>query len=144
MPEWLDGIHLAALAIGLAGGAFGGLLGVGGGTLYVPAMVLLLGTPQHVAQGVSLVVIIPTAISATITNTRNGYVHREVALWVTPFSVVAALGGAWLAGELSGSTLSRVFGVMVLYVGIRTLYTTWRAAQREAALRRAEGAEPAS
>ena len=144
MPEWLDGTLLAALAIGLAGGAFGGLLGVGGGTLYVPAMVLLLGTPQHVAQGVSLVVIIPTAISATVTNLKNGYVHREVAMWVTPFSVLAALGGAWLAGQLAGATLSRVFGVMVLYVGTRTLITTWRAARREAASTAAEAAEPAS
>ena len=142
MPDWLDGTLVAALLIGLAGGAFGGLLGVGGGTLYVPAMVLLLGTPQHVAQGVSLVVIIPTAISATVTNLRNGYVHRDVALWVTPFSVIAALGGAWLAGELAGATLSRVFGVMVLYVGTRTLFTTWRAARHEAALA-APDAEPA-
>lgn len=126
----LDGSLLAALLIGLAGGSFGGLLGIGGGTLYVPALVLLLGEPQHVAQGVSLVVIIPTAISATVTNLRGDLVDLEVARWVTPFAVLAALFAAWLAGQLEGDTLSRVFGVVVLYVGSRTLYTTWRAGRR--------------
>jgi uncharacterized membrane protein YfcA len=117
---------VAALLIGLFGGAFGGLLGVGGGTLYVPALVLLLGVEQHVAQGVSLVVIVPTAISATYSNLRHGYVDGVVAKWVTPFAVPAALLGAWIAGQLGAHELSRIFGVMVLYVGARTLIVTLR------------------
>jgi len=129
----LDGSVIAALLIGLAGGAFGGLLGIGGGTLFVPALVLLLGEEQHVAQGVSLVVIIPTAISATTANLRGGLVDLEVAKWVTPFAVGAALLAAWVAGQIGADTLSRVFGVVVLYVGSRTLYTTWRAGRRAAA-----------
>jgi uncharacterized membrane protein YfcA len=129
----IDGSVVAALLIGLAGGAFGGLLGIGGGTLFVPALVLLLGEEQHLAQGVSLVVIIPTAISATTANLRGGLVDLEVAKWVTPFAVAAAFLGARLAGELGADTLSRVFGVVVLYVGTRTLYTTWRAGRRASA-----------
>ncbi|MEZ4501989.1 MAG: sulfite exporter TauE/SafE family protein [Dehalococcoidia bacterium] len=129
----LDGSVIAALLIGLAGGAFGGLLGIGGGTLFVPALVLLLGEEQHVAQGVSLVVIIPTAISATTANLRGGLVDLEVAKWVTPFAVGAALLAAWVAGQIGADTLSRVFGVVVLYVGSRTLFTTWRAGRRAAA-----------
>lgn len=123
---------VAALLIGLVGGAFGGLLGIGGGTLYVPALVLLLGVQQHVAQGVSLVVIVPTAVSATVSNARHGLVDREVALWVTPFAVLLALAGAALAGQLAGDTLSRIFGVVVIYVGGRTVLTTWRAMRLEA------------
>ncbi len=115
-----------ALLIGLAGGTFGGLLGIGGGTLFVPALVLIMGQDQHVAQGISLMVIIPTAISATIANLRRGYVDREVATWVAPVAVVFALGGAIVAGQLDGTTLSRVFGVVVLYVGSRSLYTNWK------------------
>jgi len=115
-----------ALLIGLAGGTFGGLLGIGGGTLFVPALVLIVGEEQHIAQGVSLVVIVPTAISATIANLRRGYVDKQVAAWVTPAAVVLALGGAFIAGKLDGPTLSRVFGVVVVYVGSRSLYTNWR------------------
>ena len=119
---------IIALLIGLAGGTFGGLLGIGGGTLFVPALVLILGEDQHVAQGISLVVIVPTALSATIANLRRGYVDKQVATWVTPAAVVLALGGAFVAGQLEGDTLSRVFGVVVLYVGSRSLYTNWKKA----------------
>ncbi|MDA0353544.1 MAG: sulfite exporter TauE/SafE family protein [Chloroflexi bacterium] len=117
---------LVALLIGLAGGTFGGLLGIGGGTLYVPALVLILGQDQRVAQAVSLVVIIPTAISATTANLRGGYVDKEVALLVTPAAVLLALGGGFLAGEIPSEWLSRIFGVVVLYVGTRSLLKNWR------------------
>jgi hypothetical protein len=129
----MSGDVVVALLIGLAGGTFGGLLGIGGGTLFVPALVLILGEDQHVAQGVSLVVIVPTAMSATAANLRRGYVDREVAAWVTPAAVALALGGAFLAGRIEGETLSRIFGVVVVYVGSRSLYSSWRAGRAERA-----------
>lgn len=128
---------IAVALIGLVGGAASGLLGVGGGTLFVPAMVLILGKEQHLAQGVSLVVIIPTAISATLTNLKGGYVDVETAKWVTPLAIAFALVGGYVAGLLDGDTLSRIFGVVVLYVGTRTLFTTWRTIRRERATERA-------
>jgi uncharacterized protein len=127
---------IITLLIGFVGGAAGGLLGIGGGTLFVPAMVLILGEQQHVAQGVSLVVIIPTALSATYTNVRRGFVDVDIAKWVTPPAVLLAFGGAYVAGLLDASTLSRIFGVVVLYVGGRTLYTTSRAILRDRAAAR--------
>jgi len=117
---------VVALLIGLAGGTFGGLLGIGGGTLYVPALVLIMGQDQRVAQGVSLMVIVPTAISATATNLRAGLVDSQVALWVTPAAVLLALGGGALAGEIPDQWLSRIFGVVVLYVGTRSLLRNWK------------------
>ena len=112
-----------ALLIGVAGGIAGGLLGIGGGTLYVPALVLILGVEQNVAQGVSLAAIIPTAISATATNLRHGYVDGRLVATVVPAAIVLALVGASIAGKLDNDTLSRIFGVIVLYVGSRTLFT---------------------
>lgn len=136
----MDADLVIGLLIGLVGGAFGGLLGIGGGTLFVPAMVLILGTDQHVAQGVSLVVIIPTALSATQANLRRGFVDIQASKWVTPFAVLLAFAGAFVAGLLEGDVLSRIFGVIVVYVGGRTLVTTWLAIRRERAMRAAEGA----
>jgi len=124
----IDGDIVTALLIGLAGGTFGGLLGIGGGTLFVPALVLILGQEQHTAQGISLVVIIPTAMSATAANLKRGYVDEQVAMWVAPVAVLFALTGAVIAGQLEGDTLSRVFGIVVLYVGSRSLYTNWKKA----------------
>ena len=117
---------LGALAIGLAGGVAGGLLGIGGGTLYVPALVLFLGVEQQLAQGISLAAVIPTAISATTANLRRGYVDGRLAATVTPAAIVLAVVGARIAGELDSETLSRIFGVVVLYVGGRTLFSIWR------------------
>jgi uncharacterized membrane protein YfcA len=124
---------VGALLIGLVGGIAGGLLGIGGGTLYVPALVLLLGVEQQVAQGISLAAIIPTAISATTANLRRGYVDGRLAAAVVPAALVLALLGARIAGELDDDTLSRIFGVVVLYVGGRTLYTVGRRWRRERA-----------
>lgn len=118
---------IIALLIGLAGGTFGGLLGIGGGTLYVPALVLIMGQDQRVAQGVSLLVIIPTAISATATNARAGLIDHQVALWVTPAAVIFAFGGGVLAREIPDEWLGRIFGVVVLYVGTRSLLKNWKA-----------------
>lgn len=123
---------LGALLIGVAGGIAGGLLGIGGGTLYVPALVLLLGVEQHLAQGISLAAVIPTAISATTANLRRGYVDGRLAATVTPAALVLALLGARIAGELDSDTLSRIFGVVVLYVGGRTLFSLWRQRRRAA------------
>lgn len=122
----IDSDIIIALLIGLAGGTFGGLLGIGGGTLFVPALVLVMSQDQHTAQGISLVVIIPTAMSATAANLKRGYVDKQVALWVTPVAILLAIAGAQIAGELDGQTLSRIFGVVVLYVGSRSLYTNWK------------------
>ena len=124
----IDDDIVTALLIGLAGGTFGGLLGIGGGTLFVPALVLIMGEEQHTAQGISLVVIIPTAMSATAANLKRGYVDKQVVLWVAPVAVLFALAGAFIAGQLEGDTLSRVFGIVVLYVGSRSLYTNWKKA----------------
>ena len=112
---------LGALLIGLVGGAAGGLLGIGGGTVFVPGLVLLLGVEQHTAQGISLAVIIPTSLSATAANLGSGRIAWRTAAWVTPGAVVCAVGGAALAGALAGDTLSRIFGLVVIYVGGRTL-----------------------
>ena len=95
----------------------------------MPALVLLMGQDQRVAQGVSLMVIIPTALSATATNLRAGLVDSQVALWVTPAAVVLALSGGFVAGEIADEWLSRIFGVVVLYVGTRSLLKNWRAPQ---------------
>jgi uncharacterized membrane protein YfcA len=123
---------IGALLIGLAGGIAGGLLGIGGGTVFVPALVLLLDVQQHTAQGVSLVAIIPTALSATHTNVRAGAVDRGLVLWIAPFAVVFGVLGAFAAGRIEGETLSRIFGAVLLYVGCSSLFREWRAARREA------------
>ena len=110
---------IVALLIGFAGGFAGGMLGIGGGAIYVPAMVLILDEPQHIAQGVSLAAIVPTAIVGGLTHLRRGNVDVPAAMWVTPAAVVAGFAAALLADTLDATVLRRIFAVVALYFAVR-------------------------
>ncbi|MEX2237481.1 MAG: sulfite exporter TauE/SafE family protein [Dehalococcoidia bacterium] len=124
---------LVSIGVGFIGGVGAGLFGVGGGAIFVPALVLLLGEEQHGAQGVSLAVIVATATSGSIVNLRHRNVDLRAFAAVTPVAVVAVLIGAYLASVLPGDTLKRIFGAAVLLVGLRMLYTSLRPLPRESA-----------
>lgn len=105
----------ALLLIGLAGGFAGGMLGIGGGAIYVPAMVLLLDEQQHLAQGASLAAIIAAGITGGITHFRRGNVELPVVMQVAPPAVIAGFGAAFLADALDPMVLRRIFGVVIIY-----------------------------
>ena len=115
-----------ALLVGLVAGFFAGLLGVGGGIVIVPSTVLLLGLPQHVAQGTSLVAIVFTATAGTVVNLRNQRVRLKDGLVVGAGGVAGALIGSQLALGIEGRALSLVFGFLVLFVAIRSLWRIFR------------------
>jgi uncharacterized membrane protein YfcA len=113
-------LELATLAgIGVSAGILAGLLGIGGGLVMVPAMVLLLGFDQHVAQGTSLLVIIPAALSGTVTHYRNGRVSLRDAGFLAAGGVVAAGIGSVLALSVDDSVLRKLFAVFLIVVAIQ-------------------------
>ena len=117
-------LDVAALAaIGLAAGVLAGLLGIGGGLVMVPAMVLLLGFDQHVAQGTSLVVIIPAALSGSITHYRNGRVSLRDAALLAGGGVLGATLGSVLALSVDDTILRRLFAIFLLAVAARMILT---------------------
>jgi uncharacterized membrane protein YfcA len=105
-----------AIAIGLAGGVIAGLLGVGGGVLFVPGLVIFLGLDQHQAEATSLLAIIPVAIVGTYMQDRYGNVRRSDALALGLLSLVGAAGGVALANALSGRVLRDAFAILLLIV----------------------------
>ena len=110
-------IDLVALgAIGLAAGFAAGLLGVGGGIVMVPAMVLVLGFDQHVAQGTSLVVIIPAALAGSVTHYRNGRVSLKDAALLAAGGIGGAVVGSISALSVDDTSLRRLFGAFLLLV----------------------------
>lgn len=120
------GLTVIALGIGLIAGFFAGLAGIGGGVVIVPASVLLLGLDQHTAQGTSLVAIVFTAIAGTLVNFRNQRVRPMDGLLAGIGGVAGSFVGSRLALQIEGRTLSVVFGLLVLFVAIRSLYRTLR------------------
>ena len=111
---------LIALGVGLVAGSFAGMLGVGGGIVMVPSMVLFLGQQQQIAQGTSLLVIVATASAGTVANARRGLLDVRAALLLGAGGICGAVAGSLLAVDvLDESVLRRVFGVVVLLVAAR-------------------------
>lgn len=107
---------LIMLVAGIFTGILSGLLGVGGGILMIPAMVLILGIPQKLAQGISLAVIIPVSISGTLIHFARGNVDLKVALLIGIGGMVGAHFGAIVANDLDPSILRLIFGLFVLVI----------------------------
>ena len=111
-----------SLVIGLVAGIISGALGVGGGVVMVPAMVLLLGVQQSVAQGTSLFVILPTAISGAQSHYRRRNLDLQPAIWMGLVGAITAAAGAYLAVHVDQARLRQVFALYLLLVGLQTLY----------------------
>lgn len=107
---------IGAIAIGLAAGVVAGLLGVGGGVLFVPGLVLFAGLGQHQAEATSLLAIVPVAIVGTLRHDRYGNVVRRDALLLGLLSLVGAAAGVALANALSGALLRDAFAALMLVV----------------------------
>jgi len=107
---------IGAIVTGLAAGIVAGLLGVGGGVLFVPGLVLFVGLNQHHAEATSLLAIVPVAIVGTYRQDRYGNVRRTDALLLGLLSVAGAGGGVALANALSGAFLRDVFAALMLIV----------------------------
>ncbi|HXV02213.1 MAG TPA: TSUP family transporter [Gaiellaceae bacterium] len=112
---------LALVAVGAAAGVLAGLLGVGGGVLLVPFLVLALGMTQHEAEATSLLVILPTAIAASVALRLRGVGDLPVALGLGAIGAVGAAAGALLALALPGSVLRVLFSVLLALVGLRLI-----------------------
>ncbi len=105
-----------AILIGLAGGVIAGMLGVGGGVLFVPGLVFFLGLDQHHAEATSLLAIVPVAIAGTIRHDRYGNVQRGDALVLGLLSLAGAAAGVALANVLSGPVLRDAFAALMVIV----------------------------
>ena len=96
--------------------------GVGGGTLLLLVMTLLLDVDQRTAQGINLLFFLPTAAGALACHVRSGCLDRPTLKSAVPPAVLAALAGAWLAVRLDVDALRRPFGVYLLLSGVSLLW----------------------
>jgi uncharacterized membrane protein YfcA len=119
----MTGIALYAtlVAFGFLAGAAAGLLGVGGGIMIVPFLTLVAGISQHQAEATSLLVILPTAIAATIALRRKGIGDAGLALRFGALGAVGGVLGALAALALPGHVLRYVFAVFLAAVAARLL-----------------------
>ncbi len=107
--------------IGLASGVISGM-GMGGGTILIPALIFFANTPQHLAQSVNLSVFFPTSIVALWIHTKNKHVRYKLALKIIIAGAVGAFIGSKIAVSMSTHTLRRLFGFFILAMGVYELF----------------------
>jgi len=117
---------IGAILIGLAGGVIAGLLGVGGGVLFVPGLVVFLGLDQHHAEATSLLAIVPVAMVGAYRHDRYGNVRRADALLLGLLSLAGAAGGVALANALSGALLRDAFAALLVIVAAQLAHRALR------------------
>lgn len=110
---------LPGIAFSFFAGTASGLLGIGGGSLMVPVMTLLVGIPMHIAVATSSFMIIFTSSSAAVTQVIQGNVHFQYAAVLGVGSVIGAQVGARLARRIMPVRLRKVFGAFLFLIGLR-------------------------
>ena len=120
-----DPLEIAAViglvAIGVATGILAGLLGVGGGVVMVPAMMMLLTMPSAYAKGTSVAVIIPTALMGTWRNRTKKNVDMRAAVICGVGGIPAAVVGGWISAQMSDTVSNVLFASLLIVVAVRLL-----------------------
>jgi len=110
------------LLLGVVAGILSGLIGIGGGTIIVPALIFLFGFSQHLAQGTTLALLVPPiGILAAWTYYKQGYVDLHIAALICIGFFFGGLLGAKLATHLSNVILERIFGVALLLIALKMI-----------------------
>lgn len=118
MYEWI-----ILLLVGLAAGILGGMMGVGGGVIVIPALMFFLGLTQKEANATSVAFMLaPTGLLAFINYYKAGLVNiKYAAILALAFFVGAYFGSAW-AIKMPIDTLKKLFGVLLILVGIKLFF----------------------
>ncbi|MCY1517958.1 Sulfite exporter TauE/SafE [compost metagenome] len=119
----------ACLAAGGLIGFMGGVLGIGGGLIAIPALVLLMGMSQQLAQGTALIMVLPTIMMAVRKYNQQVRIDKRVALAGAAGAVVFTWVGAQLALGIDSSILRRSFAVFLFFIALFYVWQTWRASR---------------
>jgi len=125
----MTGLEVAlTIVAGVLTGILSAVFGTGGGQISIPFMILVLGFSQHLAEGTSLFIIVPTAAMGAWAHSRRGYVRWRPAFWISIAGLGGAAVGALLAVQLDELLLRRFFAAFVLYAAYKFLRPKKRAA----------------
>lgn len=126
MPDWgLLSVNsklkkwLFFALIGLITGLINGLIGIGGGTILIPAMVFLLGEKQHRAHGTSLAIILPTAVVSAFIYQSNNHMDWGLVWKIAASGMLGGYLGAKLMARIPAPRLKQLFGLFMILAGLR-------------------------
>lgn len=105
------------ILIGFLSGIISGM-GIGGGSILIPALVIFKGLPQAQAQGINLLVFIPIGLVAIITHARQGNIIFKYTKIVAGSGLISSIIGSILAMKISSKYLAKAFGIFLLIIGL--------------------------
>jgi uncharacterized membrane protein YfcA len=109
------------IGVGLLAGFLSGVLGIGGGVVMVP-LLLLIGFTQHQAQGTSLAAMLPpVTLLAVLQYSKGGYVDWKLALVISATFIIGGFFGSKLAVAIDEKFLKRIFGVLMLFIAVKMI-----------------------
>ena len=113
---------LLYLLVGLAAGVLSGLIGLGGGIIIIPALVLMFGLSQHTAQGTTLALMVPPiGILAAWTYYKAGFVDFKIAAFICIGFLIGGLIGAQFAIGMPEHVLKKIFGIFLLVISLKMI-----------------------
>jgi len=114
---------LILLVIGIITGVMAGMLGIGGGLVVIPALVIFMGMSQQTAQGTSLAMMLPPiGILAAYNYYKAGHVDIKIAIMLAITFIAGSYFGSKLAIKLPQELMKKIFGIFLLLVAIKMLF----------------------
>ena len=111
------------VVLGIVAGVLSGLVGIGGGVIIVPALIFLFGMSQHSAQGTTIaMLVLPVGVLGAWVYFRQGYVNISAAALLAAGFFLGSLAGARIAVAIPETALEKVFGAMVILIGLRMMF----------------------
>lgn len=115
---------LAYILMGLVAGVASGLIGIGGGIILIPAMVLLFGLTQHQAQGTTLALMVPPiGLLAALQYYHEGSVNLKMAAYMCLGFIFGGYFGAILVYHVPDIILKRIFGCILFFLSLKFIFT---------------------
>ncbi|MDD4954138.1 MAG: sulfite exporter TauE/SafE family protein [Candidatus Omnitrophica bacterium] len=115
--------QMAYIALGLVAGIFGGMFGIGGGSILIPALIYLFGLTQHQAQGTTLAIMVPPiGLLAALSYYYKGNVKLGMAGFICIGFFIGGLIGANLVQNFPDPLLKRLFGIFLLVISLRMIF----------------------
>ncbi len=109
---------------GLLAGILSGLIGIGGGVIIIPILVLIFGLSQKTAQGTTLALLVPPiGLLAAWAYYKQGYVNFPIAGFICLGFVIGGLLGAKLAVRISDPVLEKIFGIALLIIALKMIFS---------------------
>lgn len=113
------------ILIGLISGMITAI-GLGGGTVLILLLTIILAVPHHVAQATNLIFFIPTAITAIILNLKEKNVELKVGIKLIVFGIIGAIIGSIVANKIEVGNLRKLFGAFLICVAIHEIYNFYK------------------